>query len=1052
MRNEIVRAGAGAGKTYRLTHQVAGAALKYFAENQRWPHVVITTFTRKATQELRERLMLLALKEQPDLAEFVTSRSFLFVSTMHGVLDMYLKRYGGAMGLDPSYKILNEYQAEKICKSILKKILFEQDRYDFKDFSFGQLLGLCRSFNQKVYLHENVKVLNLDDFKFLFNEKLIGILDKIEKTGTQVRSETSKADWIAMCDALDKIKQDLHRDLWFTHRDLLVEQLNNITKGRTSAKAPPVCDETNELAAQTLKELKDLREDIYNPEIWQKLSLVYQEFAALAQEFSENLLAKKMADGVIEIHDLEILARLLMKRFPETATSFASQWNYWMIDEFQDTSPMQIEIMRDLIGDRPTFVVGDPQQSIYLFRGARSEVFQAKEDEYKNKGEALDFLQKNYRSHPSYLEFLNDFFASYECEFAPMVAKGEADRKHLAATFLRLPLVSDEGTESTSTKEAATAVEQRAKQMARALERETLAIVSHVQKLLREGAHAGEICVLGRTNRALLEIAQILNQYGLSTHVHASSGFFDRREIQDLLAVLKFIVNPHDGFNLLQVLRSPWFRVDDSVLVQICNDRVKSKFTGSLWKFVDKLDAHESLLAVAHLRDVLKTRETKSISHILMDVVESYGFVDLAHLHDVSGRRESNIWKLLTQLAQEEKQVGFNYLSFISGTLKALSTEAGAEEGDAIAAVEPNRINLMTIHASKGLEFEHVILPRVHQAPRVTTFEDFTFHEERNLWAFRAPVGEDQEKVASLLEKRWLEKYADHERAEHHRVLYVAMTRAVQSIFVSWVNSVETDSWAHGLGIDLELGEHCEKNYRYLVLENFEAPVILRGDSGGEASVDSGAQSSSQKSVVAGALSTSVREVFKALQSSSLTSRSVTQIIEGDGASGSVAVKKSATKIAERLRIANTGTLVHKLMELMKYPSREKLELLVAKWFPNREEEILEAIGYLQNFSSPSVLELIHAGEVEWGFAFIDQNGSEKILIEGQVDLWGRDREGRLWIVDYKTGSDVHREKAFQQMQIYGRALRASKVAKAGETIHLLALYPFLQKSYHEEM
>ncbi len=1042
MRNEIVRAGAGAGKTYRLTHQVAGAALKYFAENQRWPHVVITTFTRKATQELRERLMLLALKEKPELAEFVTSRSYLFVSTMHGVLDMYLKRYGGAMGLDPSYKILNEYQAEKLCKSVLKTILFEQDRYNFKDFSFAQLMDLCRSFNQKVYLHEKVRVLHVDDFKALFVEKLNAILSRVEDTVSQVRSETNKTDWLAMCEALDKIKRDLREGLWLSCRENILDQLDEVTKGRTSSKAPPVSDETNELAVQTLKDLKELREEIYNPEIWQKLSAVYQEFSLLAQEFSETLLAKKMTKGVIEIHDLEILARLLMKRFPETASSFASQWNYWMIDEFQDTSPMQIEIMRDLIGDRPTFVVGDPQQSIYLFRGARSEVFQAKEAEYKSKGEAFDFLQKNYRSHPSYLEFLNDFFASYECEFAPMVAKGATDGEHLAATFLCLQLSHDESQADSTAKAVVSGTELRARQMARALENETLAIVSHVQKLLREGSHAGEICVLGRTNRALLEIAQVLNQYGLSTHVHASSGFFDRREIQDLLAVLKFIVNPHDNFNLLQVLRSPWFRIDDSDLIRLCHDRVKSKDPGSMWNFVSRLNVQENLLAIADLREVLKERESKSISHILMNVVEAYGFVDLAHLHDVSGRRESNIWKLLTQLAQEEKQVGFNYLSFISGTLKALSTESGAEEGDAIAAVEPNRINLMTIHASKGLEFEHVILPRVHQAPRVTGFEDFTFHEDRGLWSFRAPVGEDQEKVASLLEKSWLEKYANHERAEHHRVLYVAMTRAVKSIFVSWVNSVEKNSWANGLGVDLEPGEHREKNYRYLVLENFENPVSNRADADGIRSV----------TITAPEGSSLVREVFKTAQSSWLTSRSVTQIIEGETQNGQVTVKKNATKIADRLRIANTGTLVHKLMELMKYPSREKLELLVAKWFPNREEEILEAIGYLQNFSSPSVLELIHAGEVEWGFAFLDQQGNEKILIEGQVDLWGRDRDGQLWIVDYKTGSDVHREKAFQQMKIYGRALQAAKVAQAGETIHLLALYPFLQKAYQEVM
>src|SRR6185295_8752686 len=137
-----------------------------------------------------------------------------------------------------------------------------------------------------------------------------------------------------------------------------------------------------------------------------------------------------------------------------------------------------------------------------------------------------------------------------------------------------------------------------------------------------------------------------------------------------------------------------------------------------------------------------------------------------------------------------------------------------------VAAVEPNRINLMTVHASKGLEFKHVILPRMHDRARVTSSEELTFHESKDRWAIRVPYGDDQAMTGTLAETVWLERFRELELEEHARVLYVAMTRAIESVFLSWTEPARDTSWAKMAEIaikDLSSGAHSKPGFTYEV-------------------------------------------------------------------------------------------------------------------------------------------------------------------------------------------------------------------------------------------
>lgn len=1021
--HEIVRAGAGAGKTYTLTHKVMEIAEEHLKREGRLPRLIVTTFTRKATQELRERLMILALEEKPHLIDFVNSRSQLVVSTIHGVMDLYLKRYGGRICVDPSYTVIGSAEAGKLARQTLRQVLLSDSSGTeiLEQFPFNRLSSLVRRLDGLWAEYPETSYFTYEDFETIFSKKALSLARELKSVANRVKEESTKADWLTMADDFIRLANLLTSGNWGENREGALALLGAIKKGRKNAKSPPVTDQTADDAEAVLKAARSLSEPIYDPQAWRVFSASYSDFERIARQFSEAYQKSKTVKGALEISDLELQAMRCVREHPDTVQSFWKEWDHWLIDEYQDTSPFQVELLRSLSGERPSFIVGDPQQSIYLFRGARSEVFKEKEDEILSGGGSRRLLTMNRRSRPELLLFLNDFFSRLEPPFQPMDPFLEGDRKiepdRVVATFYIGSALSEaEKSENEDAPEEAGGTDENSdapKNYA-----EMRAIVSHVQQLLSSGVAPEEICVLARTNRTLADVAAFLNRNRIPTHVHAASGFYDRREVRDALSLLKFLVNPHDNFNTIELLRSPWFRIPDRALVE-----VTARKPESVWDaLVNERSSSEELKSVSRLQRLIQETLSCGLVDTFQRALIDSGFIDFSHEHDISGRREANIWKLLARLQQEECKPGFNPLVFIAGSISDLKIEEGNAEGDAVAAVEPARVNLMTIHASKGLEFKHVILPRMEQKPKLTTNEEFTFDEDESKWAIRVPYGENHDMTASLPEKLWLERFQKQELYEHARVLYVALTRAVESVFLSWTPPVYKNSWAEMVRMDLSMGVHKEKNYSYRIISGeTELPEL--------------------KSVKSETVELRKKWIEDKGGDSAL-SLSVTDLL--DRKTGLHFTTTSKTDVVNRLKVASRGTAVHRLMELLKYPSQDRLSMLVKKWFPGQDDRVLAGIEFVRQSKNPPLLEIIQNGFVEYGFT-ISENDSQ---IEGQMDLWGRTNSGDVWIIDYKTGSPEYKEKAFDQMALYAFALRKSEQIKPDEKIHLAAVYPYSEEIY----
>ena len=120
---------------------------------------------------------------------------------------------------------------------------------------------------------------------------------------------------------------------------------------------------------ENITALKDFLDKPYFYEIWQlqKYEEYFVIFQQLAKQFIELFENTKKNEGLMSIHDLELTTLNILRTKPHVAKTFSQQWDYWLIDEYQDTTPLQVEILDGLRGTSKEFVVGDPQQSIYLF-------------------------------------------------------------------------------------------------------------------------------------------------------------------------------------------------------------------------------------------------------------------------------------------------------------------------------------------------------------------------------------------------------------------------------------------------------------------------------------------------------------------------------------------------------------------------------------------------------------------------------------------------------------------------------------------------------------
>lgn len=511
---------------------------------------------------------------------------------------------------------------------------------------------------------------------------------------------------------------------------------------------------------------------------------------------------------------------LLSKPKSEAKASYNHKLAAVLVDEFQDTNRLLSRLILLLAGQKTRiFFIGDDKQSIYKFQGADVSTFnewkhflagttsEKQKDSIAINGPRLNIsLSDSFRSHPSIVGFVNAIFAKlmpvpdsanetrcrspWRAEYKSLSPQRTDDSDSCRTEVIIYNAsnnnnasndpagarhASPAADEALSAKDT-TSHHEHDKSDSTAFEARAIAswILDKVQsKAPIQLSHKsrpiefGDFAILVQRNKDFKPIAQALANAQIPYVAAAGSGFLDRQEIYDLENALAFLACPEDDQSLFAILRSPMFGLSDDLLHILAQGRTKS-----LWKTLLELRDNQALNleiiegAVQILSGLLKHSGSKPLPELVAQIIQDTTFdISLLALPD-GHQRSRNLWRFI-HLAEENSMLPIKEFLISLDDMRNLNIKVADAPLDSRQAVK-----LMTIHASKGLEFPAVILPVLNTSEEKGN--RLIFHREFGL-AFDTTRNRE-EKPGSYRIARYLDK--DMQIAEKKRLFYVAMTRA----------------------------------------------------------------------------------------------------------------------------------------------------------------------------------------------------------------------------------------------------------------------------------
>lgn len=815
----FVSAGAGSGKTFTLTQRIMYALRPGSKPQGQWAdpqvpepfldsidQVLAITFTEKAAEELKERIRAALIDEGMDAEAAKVDNAW--ISTIHGMCSRIIRAHALDLGLDPAFGVA-EY-AEDLKRAAVEHVLRraiaedatgagayddlleafalenESGSYSARSLmailfkvlsaasaSVGGLGAFCqvRPAPSHVALMEAYREIALAP-SYANAEAAQRALDALDAYVGSARDMEALRTCFASCDALSLRGRGMGKD----EKAVVAE----VRRERTLFFAESYLG----MKGDALSQLMDLAAD------------VQAEYEALKAEKS-----------LLDNDDLLTRAYDALKDNPLVRAEFAGKFKMVMVDEFQDTAQQQVELVRLLCGadGRELCTVGDAQQSIYRFRGADVSVFRRKKKEVERSGQGVSCsLDVNFRSHADILAYADKIFEGGEGnplgrDFLHLDSCGEATRKGARA------LVDPTTARRQAVLVAGGSSQERAQHKARA-------IAERFARLrAREGFAPGDMVILMKRLTDADVYARAVRAAGMPCVVAGGTSVFRQApEVGAITALLAFLANPDDGQKgLMPLLTSPMFCLGATELLALATHIdpqagiVDSRtLTGQVFLSGEIMEEFGELPLLTRAREVLGRAVRRvgndRVADIVRDVVNESGWLFRLERSGQAQDRAvaANVLKALDIVERESaghafapRLVARAYESHIAHIKESPAALNGADE---------DAVRIMTVHASKGLEFPVVAVAECDGISNDGDALQAVEREGRTYWsalpnrfdladdADMLTVPElDEDNVTHEVPERAAEAFAymkrenrllDYEEAA--RLLYVAITRA----------------------------------------------------------------------------------------------------------------------------------------------------------------------------------------------------------------------------------------------------------------------------------
>ncbi len=832
----FISAGAGSGKTYRLASDLEKILT---GENAAKPSGVIgTTFTKLAAGELRERVRQ-RLNER-GFTQIANQMSQAMLGTVNGVCGQLLTRFAFEAGLSPHLKVIEEAEAKHLFSLAVEQTLTVQTVQEMNELAFrlgqvdqmtGQvtwknviknIANTARANNQSVEQIKSSGIISADSLLAFFPEPIKTDLDAklykaVEAAITLLKDNIDKG-----IDATKGTKAYLDMLQGFV---VAIKQHNlawsywvKLSKESATKKSQAASDAV-QLVAADFERHQLLHADIrhYCEQIFTIAALALSEF----QNYKKNR-------GLIDFTDQEHLLYKALEH-PVVQEVLLDELDLLLVDEFQDTSPMQLALFLRLAKlAKKVIWVGDVKQAIYGFRGSDPELMQAILKHLETHGGKTELLETSWRSRPELVSYVNELFVPAFANTLPedrVALKPKPGSQNLAQTTLEhWQLVGSNK-------------EKRALALAKGVQE---FINSKYQLLDKDNgqlrtADYGDVAVLCRSNVNLALIAETLASFDIPIS-RSQAGLLSTPEVALVLAAMRYLVDTSDSLATAEIICLTQGKTPEDWLQTRLDYLASEPRQGKWGEDVPLL----SILAIQRTRVQYLTP-----SEVMSQAIHS---ADIRHVilswQTDTGRAKQRLLNIeqLLDFAESYENLCANegHVATVTGLLLWLNQLAKDDEDLQSADQQNNAVQLLTHHGAKGLEWPVVIAL------------DLDTDIKNNLWGLSVKADNDNLDITQPLKGRslqyWLWPFGSQAKGisvkdlveqseqgkaeqcraleEAKRLLYVSLTRPRDCLIVALKDT--QGEWLNSLAAEWMLPNTLEEKELLLPVSKAKIPVAYK--------------------------------------------------------------------------------------------------------------------------------------------------------------------------------------------------------------------------------
>ncbi len=744
----------------------------------------------------------------------------------------------------------------------------------------------------------------------------------------------------------------------------------------------------------------------------------------------------------------------------EVALNLQNKYKEILVDEYQDTNYIQ-DKMFSLISRQETniFTVGDIKQSIYKFRNAVPELFADKYRRYgKNDGGHLICLSKNFRSRETVVDFTNFVFEKIMSEETGGTPYGANERLVLGAEYLAQDSAENylpefniiDGRECDDPAQAeAIAVARRINKL---VAQDKLMITDQKSGEVRPIRYS-DIVILARNTKSIAPLFEdVFAEQGIPLYSESGQSYLTSVEVQTVLSYLSIIDNPHQDIPLIAVLRSPIWRFTPDMMSKIRANQRKGDFYSAMQHFADNGNVSCARF-IEDLESLRLKAEYLKVSDIILMLYTKYNYSEIVSGMSNGEQRAENLRLLFERAAEFDATDNNGLLSFM-GYIETILSSGKDLTPAKIEGENSNTVKIMSIHKSKGLEFPVVVLVNAFGEFNTDDIKKTVLRHDKYGFGLKYADTENRIIYPSIPHKIIAGVTAEELMAEEMRLLYVAMTRAKEKLIISAVIKHRTSAWgspylaqdkilaegilsARSMGdwLAFALARHAEAEslqneqklcYEINPMDRVAVKVSLTAPyDGGEPIANVSATADAGQEFDKGALLEKLTREYKASNTTIPVKMSVSEAKRRQSESEQYlphifTIPTISAKDAEMISATDRGTITHFVLQHMNMENTRTPSETSAEIDKMAETGIISAVqrgtvndtALYEFFESDLGKRLKNAKQVwkEFSFyttakaeEFFEGAKNEEILLQGTIDCFFREDNGKIVLLDYKT-------------------------------------------------